>query len=110
MRGRKRKTDQAAAVFAALGEPRRLEIVARLQAGAPLAIVDLADGADVSRQAVAKHLQVLHRAGIVRVERIGRESRYSLESKAFHDARAYLDEVTAHWDGALARLRDFVED
>lgn len=110
MRGRKCKTEHAATVFAALGEPRRLDIVARLQAGTALAIVDLADGADISRQAVAKHLHVLHRAGIVRVERIGRESRYSLESKTLDDARAYLDEVAAHWDGALARLRDLVED
>ncbi|MGH8143235.1 MAG: transcriptional regulator, partial [Steroidobacteraceae bacterium] len=61
-------------------------------------------------QAVTKHLQVLEGAGLVSSTRVGRESRFAYRGGQIEQARAYLDSVAAQWDGALARLRAWVED
>ncbi|HVS76723.1 MAG TPA: metalloregulator ArsR/SmtB family transcription factor, partial [Steroidobacteraceae bacterium] len=63
----------AAAVFAALGDPARLRIVARLCETGPLSIIRLTQGANISRQAITKHLHALSDAGLVSSERSGRE-------------------------------------
>jgi len=60
----------AGAVFAALGEDTRLALVARLSARGPQSITRLASGADVTRQAITKHLHVLAGAGhLANIER-----------------------------------------
>ncbi len=99
----------AAPVFAALGDATRLRIVARLCRGGPLSIVRLTEGAAVSRQAVSKHLRALEAAGLVRSARAGRERIWELQPKRLAEIRRHLDEISAQWDDALARLRDFVE-
>ena len=65
---------------------------------------ELAGELPVTRQAVAKHLATLHRAGLVRVERQGRETRYRLEAAPLDDAAAWLEQVGAAWDERLAAL------
>ena len=94
--------------FAALGDPTRLAIVGRLSRG-PAAIVRLADGAGMSRQAVTKHLYVLEKAGLVTCTRRGRTAVWELEPRRLDEARAALDAISRHWDEALDRLRLFVE-
>ena len=54
----------AAAVFAALGDDTRLQIVARLSSGGPQSIMRLTEAVDVTRQAVTKHLEALAHAGL----------------------------------------------
>ncbi len=100
----------AAHVFSALGDPTRLAIVNRLGAEGPAAIVDLADVADMSRQAVTKHLYVLEKAGLVTCARRGRLSLWALKRQRLETARAALDAISRQWDGALERLRAFVEE
>ncbi len=102
--------DAQAPVFAALGDPQRLRIVSRLLTGGPLSIAGMADGAPITRQAVTKHLRVLEAAGIARVRREGREQVWELESAALRDARRQLEAISQQWEGALARLRAFVEE
>ena len=99
----------AAPLFAALGDATRLGIVKRLCDDGPLSIVHLADGAAVSRQAIAKHLRALEAAGLVRSDRAGRERICALETRRLAVVRRYLDEISGQWDAALARLRRFVE-
>lgn len=65
---------------------------------------ELAGELPVTRQAVAKHLATLHRAGLVRAERQGRETRYRLEAAPLEDAAAWLEQVGAAWDERLAAL------
>ncbi|MEM7050903.1 MAG: metalloregulator ArsR/SmtB family transcription factor [Acidobacteriota bacterium] len=96
--------------FAALGDFTRLELIARLGDGSSHSIAQLTDGLDLTRQGVTKHLRVLERAGLVKSERIGRESRYTFLPEPIDEARAYLDRVSRQWDEALGRLRAFVED
>ncbi len=99
----------AAPVFAALGDETRLGLCARLGAEGPLSIVALTEGAGVSRQAITKHLCALSDAGLVTSRRRGRERIWQLEPRRLGDARGYLDRLSAAWDGALERLRLYVE-
>ncbi len=101
---------RAAPVFAALGDSRRLQIVARLCTDGPQSISCLTQGTRVTRQAVTKHLQVLERAGVLRGVRAGRERLWEVKSGSIEQARRYLDSIAAEWDRALNRLKTFVEE
>lgn len=105
----KRPNGAVADVFFALGDKTRLSLVTRLGAGARSATA-LSQGADVSRQAIVKHLQVLEGAGLLTREKRGREVLYSLDAQRLDEARAFLDGISAGWDRAIDRLRHIVED
>ena len=98
-----------APVFAALGDERRLTLLARLSNAQPRSISQLADGARISRQAITKHLRVLEGAGLVRAQAIGRECLYELDPKPLSEAQKYLALVSEQWEQALGRLKAFVE-
>jgi DNA-binding transcriptional ArsR family regulator len=101
---------QSAPLFAALGDATRLQVVARLSGGGPMSITELADGADVTRQAVTKHLQVLADAGLVDDYWRGRERVWELKTEQLDKARRALDAISARWDSALERLKEMVEE
>ncbi|HLK36099.1 MAG TPA: metalloregulator ArsR/SmtB family transcription factor [Polyangiaceae bacterium] len=96
-------------MFAALGDPQRLTLVTRLCREGPLSIARLAEGADISRQAVTKHLHVLADAGVIRGTREGRENVFEIEPRRLKEARGHLERISAQWDAALVRLRKLVE-
>lgn len=98
-----------AAVFAALGDPTRLSVVARLSAEGPLSIARLAEGTAVTRQAVAKHLQVLAGAGLVSGAREGRESVWTLDRRGLSEAQLALETISKGWDATILRLKAYVE-
>ena len=100
----------AAPVFAALGDSTRLRLLSRLKDGRPQSIVQLTDGLGLTRQGVSKHLRVLEQAGMVRSERIGRESRFVFEPAGIAQARSHLERASRQWDLALSRLQAFVKD
>jgi DNA-binding transcriptional ArsR family regulator len=99
----------AAPLFAALGDPTRLTLVARLCSSGPLSITGLSAGAGVTRQAVSKHLQALGDAGLVRDVRRGRERIWELEPRRLALARSALERISDQWDGTISRLKTFVE-
>lgn len=101
---------KTALVFAALGDPTRLRLIAALCAGGALSIAQLTAGTALTRQAVTKHLTVLADARLVRDIRQGRERLWELEPSRIDEARRALDAIAAHWDQALAKLKKFVED
>ena len=98
-----------APVFAALGDPTRLSLLNRLSDGQARSIARLSDDTALTRQAVTKHLRVLQRAGLVESRKAGRESRFGYRPETLMSARAYLEAVSAQWDGALGRLKVLVE-
>jgi len=98
-----------APVFAALGDPTRLRLVAVLCAGGALSTAQLTAGTAITRQAVTKHLEVLADAGLVRDVRQGRERLWELEPSRIDEARCALDAISQQWDQALARLKQVVE-
>ncbi len=99
-----------APVFSALGDPIRLELVSRLSDGREHSIKQLADGLQLTRQGVTKHLNVLNEAGIVSREFVGRECRFTLLPESINSAQDYLACASAQWDDAIARLKLKVED
>lgn len=104
-----RALQKSAPVFAALGDPTRLRLVAALCANGALSIAQLTPGTAVTRQAVTKHLEVLAGAGIVHDIRHGRERLWELQPSRIDEARRALDAIAAQWDQALARLKALVE-
>jgi len=101
---------QAAPLFAALGDATRLALLVTLCASGPASVSRLSSRFPVSRQALAKHLDVLAQAGLVRSSRQGRERLWTLEPRRLEEAREALEGLSRQWDAALERLRAFVED
>ena len=100
----------AAPLFAALGDPTRLGLVALLSVGGPASIGELSDRVEVSRQAVTKHLHVLEDAGLVHGSRQGRQHIWELEPERLADAHEFLERIGAEWDAALERLDSFLQE
>lgn len=98
----------ADAVFAALADPTRREVVTLLSADGPSTATALAAALPISRQAVAKHLALLDRAGLVARRRAGREIRYELTPAPMTDAMGWMAEVGGAWDRRLDALRDLL--
>ncbi|MEO6065507.1 MAG: metalloregulator ArsR/SmtB family transcription factor [Lysobacterales bacterium] len=100
---------KAAALFAALGDETRLRVLLRLAQRGPGSIAELSSDADVSRQAVSKHLRVLAVAGLVSGHRRGREHVWRCRPAGLDAAQEYLKRVSAQWDEALMRLQHLAE-
>jgi DNA-binding transcriptional ArsR family regulator len=101
--------EHSAPIFAALGDPTRLKLVARLSEGGPQSIARLTSGSRVTRQAITKHLVVLADAGLVRGTRRGREKLWQLKPGSLDETRRHLEMISKQWDAALGRLKAFVE-
>jgi DNA-binding transcriptional ArsR family regulator len=100
---------QAALLFAALGDPTRLELLQRLSDEGPASISVLAERFAMTRQGVTKHLQVLAGAGVIEGARAGREHVWALNPARVAEARRTLDTIARGWDDALGRLKAHVE-
>lgn len=97
------------AVFVALADPTRRQLLERLAMG-PTTATGLSVRFPLTRQAVVKHLGTLADAGMVAKERHGREVRYSLESAPLGEATAWLTALSTRWEQRLLRLKRFVEE
>jgi DNA-binding transcriptional ArsR family regulator len=102
-------SDALAHVFAALGDPTRLKLVAMLCAGGAFSIAQLTADTEISRQGVTKHLQVLADAGLVRDVKLGRQRLWQLEPGQIEQARQTLEVIGRQWEVALASLKAFAE-
>ena len=96
-------------VFAALGDDTRWSILAALGEGDASASA-LAERMPVSRQAIAKHLSVLHDAGLVEPVRVGRELRYRILGAQLSATARRLDAIGAEWDRRLAAIKQIAEE
>ncbi|XVV08633.1 ArsR/SmtB family transcription factor [Actinoplanes sp. CA-131856] len=94
-------------VFAALADPTRREIVAALATGGPATATDLAARLPISRQAIAKHLNLLAEAELVIAEPGERRRvRYRVHSAPMKVAQQFLAALARDWDGPLATLKE----
>jgi len=91
-----------------LGDPTRLQLVARLRKSGPQSIARLTDGLHLTRQGITKHLRVLADSGLARCSRTGRESRWELAPRRLGVARAYLDLISERWDKRLDALEKYL--
>ena len=101
--------DDAGAVFAALADPTRRRIVYELSADGPLTATQLAARVGISRQATSKHLLALAEVGLATGERIGRETRFELDTGPFAEAETWMRAIGANWDRRLQGLKAFLE-
>jgi DNA-binding transcriptional ArsR family regulator len=92
-------------VFSALADPHRRYVLETLAARGTATATELANELPVTRQAVAKHLVTLGRAGLVESSRVGREMRFHLTPEPLGDAVEWLTVVGAKWDERLEALR-----
>ena len=93
--------------FAALADPTRRRIVARLTRGATR-VGDLALPFDMSLNAVSKHLKVLERAGLVRRQRIGREHYMQLRAAPLREIARWTSQYERFWNQRLDALGEFL--
>jgi len=97
------------AVFVALADPTRRQLVEWLSAEPEGTATEFAGRLPISRQAVARHLSELAAAGLVSSSKVGRETRYSLNPEAMQGAISWLSDRARRWDETLDRLRRHVE-
>ena len=95
-------------VFAALGDETRWSILAALGEGEASASA-LAERLPVSRQAIVKHLSVLHDARLVEPVRAGRELRYRVLGAQLSATAQRLDTIGAEWDRSLVAIKEIAE-
>lgn len=96
-------------LWSAIGDPTRRHMIdAMLLDGADTA-TGIAQRLPVSRQAVAKHLGVLDRAGLVHPTSVGREVRYRVDEAQLARAIAQLNAVGATWDRRMQRIKRLAE-
>ena len=100
---------QSVPIFAALGDERRLRLIAVLCMGGAMSITQLTSGTHITRQAITKHLNVLAAAGLVRDVKVGRERMWAFEPAQLDQALRSLETIAHQWDHALARLKAAVE-
>jgi DNA-binding transcriptional ArsR family regulator len=98
-------TDLTDAVFSALSDPTRREVVGHLAEQGALTATEIAARLPVTRQAVTKHLAALADAGLVASTREGREVRYTFTPGPMADAVGWMADVGSEWDTRLDALR-----
>jgi DNA-binding transcriptional ArsR family regulator len=101
--------DRLSVTFAALADPTRRAILARLAAG-DASVTELAEPFDMSLPAVSKHLKVLERAGLIAR---GREAQFRpcrLEPAALDDVSDWVDRYRRVWEERLDRLDSFLRE
>jgi DNA-binding transcriptional ArsR family regulator len=94
------------AVFAALADPTRRDVLRAVAERGPVTATALAGGLPVSRQAVAKHLGLLRDAGLVAAERSGRETRFVARTEPLEELASWAAQAGRRWDARLARLAE----
>jgi ArsR family transcriptional regulator, cadmium/lead-responsive transcriptional repressor len=96
-------------LWSAIGDPMRRRMLDLLLVDGRGTATTLGQQLPVSRQAVAKHLSVLDRAGLVHGTPVGREKRYQVDEAQFARAVAQLNSVGAAWDARLQRIKRIAE-
>jgi len=97
------------AVFAALADPTRRAIIARLAAG-QASVTELAEPFAMSQPAISKHLKVLERAGLISRGRDAQRRPRRLEAKRLGEADKWLERYRRLWEGNYRRLDALLDE
>ncbi len=96
-------------LWSAIGDPTRRRLLDLLLADGGGTATSLSEHLPVTRQAVAKHLAVLDRVGLVHGAASGRERRYRVDDAQLARAAQQLASVGSQWDGRLRRIARIAE-
>jgi DNA-binding transcriptional ArsR family regulator len=99
--------DQLSLTFAALADPTRRAILARLTTG-ETSVTELAEPFDMSLPAISKHLKVLERAGLIARSRDAQWRPCRLEAARLKEVHEWLDEYRRFWEESFDRLDDYL--
>src|SRR5690348_7839885 len=102
-------SQQLDATFAALADPTRRAILARLAQG-EATVGELAEPFAMSQPAISKHLRVLERAGLIRGGRDAQRRPRRIEAQPLHEANQWIERYRALWEGNYQRLDALLED
>lgn len=102
-------THQLDATFAALADPTRRAILARLALG-EASVNELAEPFAMSQPAISKHLKVLENAGLISRGRDAQRRPCRLEAKALAEANRWLEGYRQFWEGSFQRLDILLEE
>ena len=97
------------ATFAALADPTRRAILARLATG-DASVMELAEPFDISQPAISKHLQVLERAGLISRSRDGQRRPCRIEAAPLAEANGWLEEYRRVWEANFERLDKLLDE
>ncbi|MCG2622011.1 metalloregulator ArsR/SmtB family transcription factor [Arthrobacter sp. I2-34] len=96
-------TDRLSMIFAALADPTRRAILARLTEG-EATVGELAEPFDISLPAVSRHLKVLEAAGLISRTRSAQWRSSRLEAGPLREATAWMEDYRRFWDESFDRL------
>jgi DNA-binding transcriptional ArsR family regulator len=102
-------SDQLNATFAALADPTRRAILARLASG-EASVSELAQPFAMSQPAISKHLKVLERAGLISRGRDAQRRPRRLEAKPLAEATEWLERYRQFWEGTFQRLDALLDE
>lgn len=102
-------TDALSSTFAALADPTRRAILARLALG-EASVTDLAKPFDMSMPAVSKHLKVLQRAGLVARGRSAQWRPCRLDAGPLKEIAGWVEEYRRFWEQSFDRLDDYLRE
>lgn len=100
-------SDQLDATFAALADPTRRAILARLASG-DASVAELAEPFAMSQPAISKHLKVLERAGLISRSRDAQRRPRRLEARPLAEAIGWLENYRRFWEGSFERLDELL--
>ena len=100
---------QLDATFAALADPTRRAILARLANG-DASVAELAEPFEMSQPAISKHLKVLERAGLISRGQDAQRRPRRLEAKPLADAAEWLEDYRKFWEGNFRRLDGLLDE
>src|SRR6202030_1874799 len=100
--------DQLSTTFAALADPTRRAILARLASG-EVSVTELAEPFDMSLPAVSKHLKVLERAGLIARGRDAQWRPCRLQASPLKDVADWVEHYRRFWEESLDRLDDYLQ-
>ena len=102
-------TDHLSSTFAALADPTRRAILARLASGeAP--VTELAKPFDMSMPAISKHLKVLERAGLIARSREAQRRPCRIEAGRLKEVSEWVENYRQFWEQSLDRLDDYLKE
>jgi DNA-binding transcriptional ArsR family regulator len=98
------------ATFAALADPTRRAILARIAGGGGASVGELAKPFDVTRAAISKHLKVLEDAGLISSGRDAQRRPRELEATPLAEATRWLEQYRGFWEGSYHRLDGVLDE
>lgn len=100
--------DTLSTTFAALADPTRRAILARLSGGAQLSVTKLAEPFDISLPAISKHLKVLEEAGLIERSQEAQWRPARLKAAPLKDVAEWLERYRQDWEESFDRLDEYL--